>query len=86
MHKQCYGEYVGFSQFWEEFLKSLLRKTRIPDVEFIANLGDWPLADRSNRKNTVIKLPIFSWCGSTDTYDIVLPTYELTESTLHMQV
>lgn len=29
-------------------------------------------------------MPIFSWCGSTDTFDIVIPTYDLTESTLNM--
>ena len=29
-------------------------------------------------------MPIFSWCGSDDTADIVLPTYDLTEATLEM--
>lgn len=29
-------------------------------------------------------LPVFSWCGSEDTADIVLPTYDVTEATLEM--
>lgn len=50
---------------------------RVPDVEFYINVGDWPLETR--RSNAV---PVLSWCGSTDTQDIVLPTYEVTHSTL----
>ncbi|XP_054157940.1 protein O-glucosyltransferase 2-like [Oppia nitens] len=80
-YKHCYGEYIGFAQFWDEMLRSLLSKTYIPDIEFVANLGDWPLSD----KRTKPPLPVMSWCGSTDSNDIVLPTYELTESTLQMQ-
>jgi len=81
-YRQCYGEYVGFSQFMDEILESLLSKTYIPDIEFIANLGDWPLSG----KHSEPALPVFSWCGSVDSNDIVIPTYELTESSLHMQV
>jgi hypothetical protein len=39
------------------------------------NLGDWPLVPKHK-----IIYPIFSWCGSEDTKDIVLPTYDITES------
>ncbi|KAI5106875.1 KDEL motif-containing protein 1 precursor [Silurus meridionalis] len=54
-------------------------KVRLPDVEFFVNLGDWPL----EKRRTTDKLhPIFSWCGSNDTRDIVMPTYDLTESVL----
>ncbi|CAG2118092.1 unnamed protein product [Medioppia subpectinata] len=81
-YKQCYGEYVGFAQFIDEILKSLLAKTSLPDFEFVSNLGDWPLSD----KRTKPPLPVFSWCGSKDFNDIVIPTYELTESSLQMQV
>ncbi len=81
-YRNCYGEYVGFSQFMDEIIESLLKKTYIPDIEFIANLGDWPLS----HKGVEPPLPIFSWCGSLETNDIVIPTYELTESSLHMQV
>lgn len=59
---------------------SLLRKTRLDDTEFLVNLGDWPLSDKQNSP-----IAFFSWCGSPDTYDIILPTYELTESVLHAQ-
>ena len=50
---------------------------KLPDFEFILNLGDWPL-----EKNTQNPLPIFSWCGSDETMDIIMPTYDVTESTL----
>ena len=46
-------------------------------MEFFVNLGDWPLV-----KLKTNPLPILSWCGSDDTLDIVMPTYDLTESTL----
>lgn len=51
----------------------------LPDVEFFVNLGDWPL---EKRKPTDKIHPIFSWCGSNNTQDIVMPTYDLTESVL----
>lgn len=54
-----------------------LLKVRVPDVEFFINVGDWPLESRSSNA-----VPILSWCGSTDTRDIILPTYEVTHSTL----
>ena len=44
------------------------------------NLGDWPLNEK--RQNTF--LPIISWCGSNDSNDMILPTYELAETTLEM--
>lgn len=64
--------------FSDKILLSLTRKAKIPDLEFFVNLGDWPLSAKSMPE----KYPIFSWCGSTETYDIVMPTYELTESAL----
>lgn len=54
-------------------------QVRLPDVEFFVNLGDWPL---EKRKPTEKIHPIFSWCGSNNTRDIVMPTYDLTESVL----
>lgn len=62
-------------------LLSMLRKTSLSDSEFLVNLGDWPLSS-NNRNHWPLPLPILSWCGSIDTDDIVLPTYELTESIL----
>ncbi|XP_068121358.1 protein O-glucosyltransferase 2 [Hyperolius riggenbachi] len=75
---KTYGEHVGFRIFMDSFLLSLTNKVKIPDVEFFVNLGDWPL---EKRKAPPIH-PIFSWCGSTDTKDIVMPTYDLTDSVL----
>lgn len=77
IYRKCYGKYVGFKMFMDNILLSLSRKFKLPDLEFFVNLGDWPLAKKPNDK-----YPIFSWCGSSDTYDIVMPTYDITESTL----
>lgn len=79
VYRKCHGQYTGFSMFMDAMLISVTNKVRLPDVEFFINLGDWPLVKKSSSS-----IPIFSWCGSTDTMDIVLPTYDLTESTLHM--
>ncbi|XP_030642642.1 protein O-glucosyltransferase 2 [Chanos chanos] len=76
---KTHGEHVGFRIFMDAFLLSLTRKVKLPDVEFFVNLGDWPLEKR--RPNEKLH-PIFSWCGSEDTRDIVMPTYDLTESVL----
>jgi len=77
VYRKCYGEHVGFAIFMDAWLLSLARKVRLPDMEFFSNLGDWPLS----RKGREL-YPIMSWCGSDDTNDIVMPTYDLTESTL----
>jgi len=79
VYRRTQGQHVGFKMFTDDFLLSLTRKVRLPDMEFVSNLGDWPL----DRKHvTDIPLPILSWCGSDDTRDIVMPTYDVTESTL----
>ncbi|XP_068170259.1 protein O-glucosyltransferase 3 [Antennarius striatus] len=77
LHRRTLGKYTDFKMFSDEILLSLTRKVKVPDVEFYMNVGDWPLETR--RTDSV---PILSWCGSTDTRDIVLPTYEVTHSTL----
>uniref|UniRef100_A0A3Q3Q7P7 Glycosyl transferase CAP10 domain-containing protein n=1 Tax=Monopterus albus TaxID=43700 RepID=A0A3Q3Q7P7_MONAL len=77
LYRHTLGKYTDFKMFSDEMLLSLTRKVRVPDVEFYINVGDWPLETR--RADAV---PILSWCGSTDTQDIVLPTYEVTHSTL----
>ena len=67
---------MGFRFFLESMMLSIMRKVRLPDVEFLFNLGDWPLEhDFEN------PLPIFSWCGSKNTTDIALPTWEHTKGT-----
>ncbi|XP_020710254.2 protein O-glucosyltransferase 2-like isoform X2 [Athalia rosae] len=77
VYRYCYGQHVGFKIFMDAILLSLARKVRLPDIELFVNLGDWPLVS-----NTATVYPIFSWCGSDDTKDIVMPTYDITESSL----
>uniref|UniRef100_A0A3Q3AY00 Protein O-glucosyltransferase 2 n=1 Tax=Kryptolebias marmoratus TaxID=37003 RepID=A0A3Q3AY00_KRYMA len=79
VYVKTFGEHVGFRIFMDAILLSLTRKVQLPDVEFFVNLGDWPL---EKRKPTEKIHPIFSWCGSNNTRDIVMPTYDLTESVL----
>ncbi|XP_066032523.1 protein O-glucosyltransferase 2 isoform X1 [Chamaea fasciata] len=76
---KTYGEHVGFRIFMDAILLSLTRKVKMPDVEFFVNLGDWPLEKRKPPQNLH---PIFSWCGSSESKDIVMPTYDLTDSVL----
>uniref|UniRef100_A0A672KQR2 Protein O-glucosyltransferase 2 n=1 Tax=Sinocyclocheilus grahami TaxID=75366 RepID=A0A672KQR2_SINGR len=76
---KTHGEHVGFRIFMDAFLLSLIRKVKLPDIEFFVNLEDWPLEKRQASEKPS---PIFSWCGSNDTQDIVMPTYDLTESVL----
>ena len=71
---------AGMLAIWTLWFYSVFQ-VKLPDLEFIVNLGDWPLENRKLRENP---LPIFSWCGSEDTRDIVMPTYDITEATLEM--
>lgn len=77
VYRKTYGQHVGFAMFMDNILLSLARKVVLPDMEFFVNLGDWPLVKANSKP-----IPILSWCGSGDTFDIVMPTYDLTESTL----
>ncbi|XP_054633575.1 protein O-glucosyltransferase 3 [Dunckerocampus dactyliophorus] len=79
LFRRSLGKYTDFKMFSDEMLLSLTRKVRVPDVEFYINVGDWPLETRAADASPV---PVLSWCGSTDTRDIVLPTYDVTHSTL----
>lgn len=82
IYRECHGKYTGFKMFMDALLVSLVRKIRLPDTEFFVNLGDWPLVKKGGHTRTTGPYPIFSWCGSDDTFDIVMPTYDITESTL----
>ncbi|KAI5736789.1 hypothetical protein M8J76_007072 [Diaphorina citri] len=75
VYRQCYGQHTGFKMFMDNLLLSLTRKVHLPDLEFWSNLGDWPLAKSA-------QYPMFSWCGSNETFDIIMPTYDITESSL----
>lgn len=78
VYSKCYGKYVGFKIFMDNVLLSLARKVYLPDMEFFINIGDWPLVKAEQQS----LLPVFSWCGSDDTWDIALPTYDITQATL----
>ncbi|KAL1124031.1 hypothetical protein AAG570_001801 [Ranatra chinensis] len=78
VYRTCYGQHVGFKMFIDAILLSLTRKVRLPNFEFFSNLGDWPLIPINDKP----RIPLFSWCGSSQSADIVLPTYDITESTL----
>ncbi|XP_012285005.1 KDEL motif-containing protein 1 [Orussus abietinus] len=77
IYRQCYGQHVGFKLFADAILMSLARKVQLPDIELFVNLGDWPLVQKSGPA-----YPVFSWCGSDNTIDIVMPTYDITESSI----
>uniref|UniRef100_A0A915J0S1 Glycosyl transferase CAP10 domain-containing protein n=1 Tax=Romanomermis culicivorax TaxID=13658 RepID=A0A915J0S1_ROMCU len=77
LYRKCHGRYVGFKMFTDSIFQSLLRKVKLPNTEFLFNLGDWPLEAAGN-------VPMMSWCGSGSSKDIVLPSYEITEATLEM--
>jgi len=78
VYRRCYGQHVGFKMFMDNILLSISSKAILPDMEFLINLGDWPLI----KKNVSPIIPMFSWCGSTETADIVMPTYDITEASL----
>lgn len=78
----CFGQHVGFKMFMDSMLLSMTRKMLLPDFEIFVNLGDWPVMKKGGQSRTSGPKPVFSWCGSDDSYDIVMPTYDLTESTI----
>lgn len=82
IYRKCNGQYTGFKMFMDAILVSLVKIMRVPDMEFFINLGDFPLVKKGGQSRTTGPVPIFSWCGSDDSFDIVLPTYDITESTL----
>ncbi|MCP9261049.1 Nucleolar protein 58, partial [Dirofilaria immitis] len=77
LYRRCFGEYTGFRIFVDAAFTSLMRKMYLPNTEFIFNLGDWPLVELGTDP-----VPMISWCGSKDTMDIVVPTYELMKSVI----
>ncbi|XP_053241762.1 protein O-glucosyltransferase 3 isoform X3 [Podarcis raffonei] len=81
IYRRSLGKYTDFKMFSDEMLLSLARKVHLPDVEFYLNVADWPVEHRK-ANDTPGPLPILSWCGSLDSADLVLPTYNVTHSTL----
>nr|XP_036876105.1 protein O-glucosyltransferase 3 isoform X2 [Manis javanica] len=81
IYRRSLGKYTDFKMFSDEILLSLARKVLLPDLEFYINLGDWPLEHRKVNE-TPGPSPIISWCGSLNSRDVILPTYDITHSTL----
>eukprot|EP00919_Chromeraceae_sp_WS-2016_P060623 GHVR01143968.1.p1 GENE.GHVR01143968.1~~GHVR01143968.1.p1 ORF type:complete len:488 (+),score=77.76 GHVR01143968.1:81-1544(+) len=77
IYGRAYGKYQGFRAFLDDILLSLSRKVILPDVEFVFNLGDYPLGTHDNG---VYGEPVVSWSGSVNSTDIILPTYRLTRA------
>lgn len=82
VYRKCFGQHVGFKMFMDSLLLSMTRKMFLPDFEVFVNLGDWPVMKKGGQSRTSGPKPVFSWCGSDDSYDIVMPTYDITESTI----
>uniref|UniRef100_A0A1B0DJB4 Glycosyl transferase CAP10 domain-containing protein n=1 Tax=Phlebotomus papatasi TaxID=29031 RepID=A0A1B0DJB4_PHLPP len=80
--RRCFGKHVGFNMFMDATLLSILRKVNLPDIEIFVNLGDWPMSHKGGKSRTTGPWPIFSWCGSTESHDIIMPTYDIMESSL----
>ena len=73
--QQIYSKRLGtitdFKMFVDGMMHSLVRKVKLPDVEFVFNVGDWPI-----ERDLADPLPVFSWCGSNKTADIIFPTWD----------
>jgi hypothetical protein len=65
---------VGVSSFVEDMLVQLLKRVRVPDVDFVLNCSDYPQVRKSGPKEDA---PVVSMCGSTNFNDIIVPTYTL---------
>ena len=82
VYRKCHGDHVGFNMFSDDILLQLTRIVKLPDVEFWMNLGDWPMQNKN--RNSGEWGAVFSWCGHENFADIVVPTYDIVESTNHM--
>ena len=51
----------------------------LPDMEFFFNLGDYALVSKSYTK----PVAMFAWGGQKDSYELILPTYEIMTNTLN---
>lgn len=56
---------VGVSSFVEQMLIKILKRVRVPDVDFVLNCSDFPQVLQEGRKNSRQDAPVISMCGST---------------------
>uniref|UniRef100_A0A8D0HM86 Protein O-glucosyltransferase 3 n=1 Tax=Sphenodon punctatus TaxID=8508 RepID=A0A8D0HM86_SPHPU len=80
LRRGCMGEHtpVNHAVATHDLARSTSEKSAVLHVGFV---GDWPV-EHQKANDTPGPIPIISWCGSVDSADIVLPTYEITHSTL----
>ena len=50
------GTITDFKMFVDGMLHSLLRKVKVPDVEFVFNVGDWPI-ERDLKNPLPVRVP-----------------------------
>jgi len=58
----------------------LLKRVKVPDVDFVLNCSDYPVVKKNDRGKPDV--PVISMCGSTRHNDIIVPTYTLALSTI----
>eukprot|EP00117_Sycon_ciliatum_P028601 scpid59976/ scgid22949/ KDEL motif-containing protein 1 len=77
IYAKVHGKYEGFKQYADKMWLALARRVKLPDMEFLFNMGDWPQSNLSAQG-----LPVVSWGASNDTDDIVVPTYKVVLGTV----
>ncbi|XP_053692454.1 protein O-glucosyltransferase 2-like [Sabethes cyaneus] len=82
IYRICYGRFTGYKLYMDSLLLSLARKVYLPDMELFVNLKMTPRIFKGGIHRITGPLPVFSWCGSSDSFDIVMPTYDIVESFL----
>ncbi|PHJ14965.1 protein disulfide-isomerase domain-containing [Cystoisospora suis] len=75
--RRHFGPLPAFQFFADLVLIHLANAVQLPDVEFFLNIGDWPVETRKPEQGAI---PVFSWSGSTDTSDIVLPQWDVAKT------
>jgi len=83
---------VGVSKFVEDMLLKILKKVKVPDIDFVLNCSDFPQVlsrskttatnQRYNNNNNYNRpdAPVVSMCGSKIHNDIIVPTYALAQT------
>lgn len=78
IYTKNHTEISGFKQFWDKAFLSLSNKVRLPDGEFLLNLGDWPLVRLNNPRHKDSSgqfFPMLSGCLDGESADIIIPTW-----------
>jgi len=60
---------VGVSSFVEEMLLLMLKRVKVPDVDFVLNCSDFPQVWKDGHRYSRQDAPVVSMCGSTEHND-----------------